>query len=146
MMKALLAATVLLGATMLAGPATAQGMGGMSGMNGMGMGGMGMGGMAGHRARMGPVDCSKAADPARCEARRTQREEMMSTRQTARQACGSLTDAAQRRDCMAAYMHPGGDCSKAPNPARCEAMLKARERCKSEVGPAFRECIRQHTP
>lgn len=39
---------------------------------------------------------------------------------------------------------PPPDCSKARYPARCEAAQKAREACKDLVGPARRECIRQH--
>jgi hypothetical protein len=76
------------------------------------------------------VDCNKARDPQRCQAR-----------EAARAACQDKRGAA-RRQCMEDSMPPT-DCSKAPNPARCSAMLAAREACKDKVGPAHRQCMRE---
>jgi hypothetical protein len=38
---------------------------------------------------------------------------------------------------------PPVDCSKAPNPARCEQHQKARAACKDKLGPDHRSCLRE---
>lgn len=118
-------------------PAAAQpgsGMGGMGGMQGGGMGGMGgMRGGGPGMAAQGAIDCSRAADPARCEAR-----------QKARNTCQDQRGPA-RRQCMDDQMPPR-DCSKARNPQRCEAMEAAHQACKGKVGPERRQCMRDQAP
>ncbi len=79
------------------------------------------------------ADCSKARDPARCEAL-----------QKAKEACKDKS-AADKRKCMVESMPPM-DCSKARNPQRCEAMEKARAECKDKNGTEFRQCMREHAP
>jgi hypothetical protein len=59
------------------------------------------------------VDCAKARNPERCEA----------------------------RQCIKGNMPPP-DCAKASNPARCAAMQAAQEACRGKVGPAHRQCLR----
>lgn len=76
------------------------------------------------------IDCGKARDPQRCQAR-----------EAARAACQDKRGAA-RRQCIEDAMPPP-DCSKSPNPARCSAMLAAREACKDKAGPAHRQCMRE---
>jgi hypothetical protein len=76
------------------------------------------------------IDCGKAKDPQRCQAR-----------EAAQAACQGKRGAA-RRQCVEDNMPPP-DCSKAPSPARCSAMLAAREACKDKVGPAHRQCMRE---
>lgn len=78
-------------------------------------------------------DCSKARDPARCEAL-----------QKAKEACKDKP-AADKRKCMIESMPPM-DCSKARNPDRCAAMEQARNDCKDKNGTEFRQCMRQHMP
>lgn len=75
------------------------------------------------------VDCAKARNPERCEAR-----------QKARAACLDKRGP-ERRQCVKDNMPPP-DCAKAPNPARCAAMQAAQEACKGKVGPAHRQCLR----
>ncbi len=96
----------------------------------MGPGGPGM--MSGPSAKPA-VDCSKARDPQRCEAR-----------QKASEACVGQRGAAHRQ-CMEDHMPPP-DCSKTRYPARCEAMVAAREACKDKVGPDRRQCMEDHMP
>ncbi len=79
------------------------------------------------------ADCSKARDPARCEAL-----------QKAKEACKDKSPA-DKRKCMIESMPPM-DCSKARNPQRCEAMEKARAECKDKNGTEFRQCMREHAP
>jgi hypothetical protein len=76
------------------------------------------------------VDCGKARNPERCEARKT-----------ARAACQDK-QGPERRKCVENRLPPP-DCGKSPNPARCSAMLGAREACKDKVGPAHRQCMRE---
>lgn len=78
-------------------------------------------------------DCSRARDPARCEAL-----------QKAKEACKDKAPA-DKRKCMVEAMPPM-DCSKARNPQRCEAMEQARAECKDKNGAEFRQCLREHTP
>lgn len=95
--------------------------GGMGGMSGMGPG---MGGRSAPAA-----DCSKAKNPAQCEARHK-----------AREICKDMkgTDHAS---CMEDNM-PGPDCKKAKNPPRCESRQKAHEACKGMYGEERRKCSR----
>jgi hypothetical protein len=79
------------------------------------------------------ADCSKARDPARCEAL-----------QKAKETCKDKAPA-DKRKCMVESMPPM-DCSKARNPQRCEAMEKARAECKDKNGTEFRQCMREHAP
>jgi hypothetical protein len=79
------------------------------------------------------VDCAKARNPERCEAR-----------QKAREACQDKRGA-DRRQCVKEHMPPP-DCSKAANPARCAALLAAQDACKGKVGPAHRQCLRDAVP
>jgi hypothetical protein len=76
------------------------------------------------------IDCNKARDPQRCQAR-----------VAAQAACQGKRGAA-RRQCVEDNMPPP-DCSKSPNPARCSAILAAREACKDKVGLAHRQCMRE---
>lgn len=76
------------------------------------------------------VDCSKARDPQRCEAR-----------QKARAACKDKARGPEHRQCVEEHMPPP-DCSKARNPERCTAMQAAREACKGKTGPEHRQCLR----
>jgi hypothetical protein len=78
------------------------------------------------------VDCTKAPNPERCEARKA-----------ARTSCQDK-QGAERRRCIENHMPPP-DCGKASNPTRCSAMLGAREACKDKVGPAHRQCMREQT-
>lgn len=81
-------------------------------------------------AQPGPaVDCTKARDPQRCEAR-----------QKARDACKDKP-AAQRRQCIQEQMPPP-DCSKARNPQRCTALQAGRQACKGKAGADYRQCLR----
>jgi Spy/CpxP family protein refolding chaperone len=74
----------------------------------------------GHR-----FDCSQAKDPKACEERRAKARE---AREYARKQCEGKTGA-EHRDCM---IKEG--CSKAQDPAKCEANLKARaEKRKDRV-------------
>lgn len=80
-----------------------------------------------------PVDCAKARNPERCEAR-----------QKARTACQDKRGA-ERRQCVKDNMPPP-DCGKARSPARCAALQTAQQTCKSQVGPAHRQCLRDQMP
>lgn len=75
------------------------------------------------------VDCAKARNPERCEAR-----------QKARSLCQDKRGP-ERRQCIKGNMPPP-DCAKASNPARCAAMQAAQEACRGKVGPAHRQCLR----
>ena len=79
------------------------------------------------------VDCAKARNPERCEAR-----------QKARGACGDLRGP-ERRQSGREHLPPT-DCSKAANPTRCTAMQAAHEACKAQVGAARRQCLHEHAP
>lgn len=80
------------------------------------------------------VDCSKAKQPAQCEAR-----------QQARAACRGKKGL-DHRACLQDNL-PAPDCTRARNPQRCEAREKAREACRGKYGPDRRECLRaQRTP
>lgn len=68
-------------------------------------------------------DCSKAPDPAQCEARR---KEMRANMEKAREACKGQ-DGKERGACMAKQM-----CAKAPDPAKCEAGAKERAEKRQE--------------
>ncbi len=76
------------------------------------------------------VDCSKARNPERCEARLK-----------ARAACQDKRGA-ERRRCVLEHMPPP-DCAKSPHPARCNALLSARETCKDKIGIAQRQCLEE---
>ncbi|MGE5469127.1 MAG: hypothetical protein ACM3Y9_17025 [Ignavibacteria bacterium] len=78
-------------------------------------------------------DCTKARDPARCEAL-----------QKAKETCKDKAPA-DKSKCMMESMPPM-DCSKARNPERCEAMEKAKVECKDRNGPEYRQCLREHAP
>jgi hypothetical protein len=78
-------------------------------------------------------DCSKARDPARCEAL-----------QKAKDVCKDKS-AADKRKCMMEAMPPM-DCSKARNPDRCAAMEKAKASCKDKSGAEYRQCLREQAP
>jgi len=106
-------------------------------------------------------DCSKAPDPARCEARRKERKELYAK---AQEACKGKTGDEQR-NCMreqrrklappgdgqrGAHRHQKVDCSKVPDPAQCEARRKemserfkqAQEACQGKAGDEMRNCMR----
>jgi hypothetical protein len=76
------------------------------------------------------VDCGKARNPERCEARKA-----------ARAACQDK-QGPERRKCVENQLPPP-DCAKSANPGRCSAMLGAREACKDKTGPAHRQCMRE---
>lgn len=75
------------------------------------------------------ADCSKARDPARCEARQRAREDCKDKHR------------AQKRQCLEEQM-PLPDCSKAKYPERCAATVAASEACRGKFGPAHRQCLR----
>lgn len=108
-----------------AATALAQGMGGMGGM------GPGMGGMMGHGMMMhdpAKMDCSKLANPERCEEAKK-----------AMLACQDKAGAA-RQDCVDDAM-PAPDCGKMPHPERCAYMQSARAACKGKSGLERRQCM-----
>jgi len=76
------------------------------------------------------VDCSKARDPQRCQAR-----------EAARAACQGKRGAAHRQ-CMEDGMPPP-DCGRSADPTRCAAKQAAREACRDKTGPAHRQCMRE---
>jgi len=90
-------------------------------------------------------DCTKAPDPARCEARR---KEMRG----AAEACKAKPQG-ERRACMSAAL-----CAKSEDPAKCKARhaeraerhkarqaerQNAREACKGREGEARKDCMRE---
>lgn len=74
------------------------------------------------------LDCSKARDPARCEARIQ-----------ARQACSDRRGDS-KRICMDAYM-VSPDCARSDNPRRCIAHRRAEEVCHGKLGQAYKSCV-----
>jgi len=79
------------------------------------------------------VDCSKAKDPGRCEARKQ-----------ARLACKDKRGI-DHRNCMQ-DQQPAPNCAKAQHPQRCEQRQKAREACKGRYGADRRQCMRDQRP
>jgi hypothetical protein len=79
------------------------------------------------------ASCSKARDPARCEAL-----------QKAKETCKDNA-APNKRKCIMEAMPPM-DCSKARNPERCAALEQAKEACKDKTGTDYRQCLREHAP
>lgn len=75
------------------------------------------------------ADCSKARDPARCEAR-------LQARQACRDKRGD-----SKRQCMEAYM-VSPDCARAEHPRRCIAQKKAEQACHGKQGKSYQACIR----
>jgi hypothetical protein len=73
-------------------------------------------------------DCSKARDPARCEARIQ-----------ARRACSSKRGD-NKRMCMEAYM-VSPDCARADQPNRCVAMKQAEQSCRGKQGKTHKSCM-----
>jgi hypothetical protein len=86
-------------------------------------------------------DCSKAPDPAQCEARRQKARETFAE---ARQACEGK-QGKEHGACMRQQM-----CALAPDPAWCEERGRARaemrqrahEACKDRQGEERRNCLR----
>lgn len=75
------------------------------------------------------ADCSKARDPARCEARLQ-----------ARQACRDKRGDSKRM-CMEAYV-VSPDCARAEHPRRCIAQKKAEHACRGKQGKQHKACIK----
>ena len=75
-------------------------------------------------------DCSKAANPQQCEARKVTYKE-----------CQGQTGPAFRQ-CVQQKM-PAADCTQAIDPKRCELHQKARTACKDKVGPEHKSCLRE---
>lgn len=73
--------------------------------------------------------CSKARDPARCEARLK-----------ARRACGDKRGTSKRQ-CMAAYLI-SPDCARADQPKQCAARKQAERSCHGKKGKAFKTCVK----
>ena len=73
-------------------------------------------------------DCSKARDPARCEARIQ-----------ARQACSDKRGD-NKRMCMDAYM-VSPDCARSEHPKRCIAQRRADEACQGKLGKEHKTCV-----
>lgn len=73
-------------------------------------------------------DCSKARDPARCEARLK-----------ARRACRDKRGDAKRM-CMDAYV-VSPDCARAEQPKRCIAQKSAEQACLGKQGKSYKACI-----
>lgn len=78
------------------------------------------------------TDCSKARDPARCEARLT-----------ATETCKEKRGAAGKQ-CIEDRLPPP-DCDKAGNPEKCAAAVAARAACRGKIGPERRQCLRGQT-
>ena len=75
------------------------------------------------------VDCSRARDPARCEAH-----------QAALAAC-SHERGKRKTACFTEHMPPV-DCSKAANPSRCEAIERAKQTCAGKGGKVEKACLK----
>lgn len=75
------------------------------------------------------ADCSKARDPARCEARIA-----------ARSACKDKRGDS-KRICMDAYV-VSPDCARSDNPKQCIARKKAEQACHGKQGKAFQSCVK----
>lgn len=75
-------------------------------------------------------DCSKAANPQQCAARKAAYKE-----------CQSHTGPAFRQ-CVQQKM-PAPDCSKSKDTKRCETRQNAREACKEKIGPEHKNCLRE---
>lgn len=73
-------------------------------------------------------DCSKARDPARCEARIQ-----------ARQACSNKRGDSKRM-CMDAYI-VSPDCARSDNPKRCIALRSAEKTCHGKLGKEHKTCL-----
>jgi hypothetical protein len=73
-------------------------------------------------------DCSKARDPARCEARIQ-----------ARQACSSKRGDS-KRICMEAYL-VSPDCARADQPNRCVVQKQAEQTCRGKQGKTHTSCM-----
>lgn len=122
-----------LAAALFSLPATAQ-PGPDAGGQGAGMaGGPGMG--AGMPGKRGPLDCTKARNPERCQARQEEK-------QKARAICKGRMGT-EYKQCMQQNMPPV-DCGKSPNPERCAKRQQARAACKDKVGPEHRQCLRDN--
>lgn len=91
-----------------------------------------------HRMR----DCSKAGDPAACQAHR---DAMKENREKAKEACKDKAGQ-ERRVCMREQMMKNTDCSKARNAERCEARKKAIGECKDKTGHDFKQCMHSKMP
>jgi hypothetical protein len=94
---------------------------------------------AGNRPPQGApaFDCSKAPDPAQCEARRKQMRERF---EQARAACEGK-QGSERGECMAQSI-----CAKAPDPQICTARAaerrKAMQACAGKQGDEIRGCMK----
>lgn len=75
------------------------------------------------------ADCSKARDPARCEARIA-----------ARSACKDKRGDS-KRICMDAYL-VSPDCARSDNPKQCLARKKAEQACQGKQGKTFNTCVK----
>lgn len=75
------------------------------------------------------ADCSKARDPARCEAR-------LQARQACRDKRGD-----NKRMCMEAYV-VSPDCARADHPRRCIAQKRAEQACRGKQGKNHKACIK----
>jgi hypothetical protein len=73
-------------------------------------------------------DCSKARDPARCEARIK-----------ARRACSDKRGDSKRA-CMEAHI-VSPDCARADQPKRCAAQKQAEQSCRGKHGKAYKSCV-----
>lgn len=134
MKNAISTISLMLGCLVL-NPAQAQPGPGMGDMGGMGMG---------PNAR--PLaGCDKAADTAGkalCEQRRKANAE---ARQKAVDACKDVAGPDHRR-CIRDVRMATEDCSKAPQPERCQAIKSAYDKCKEKRGPEMRACMRDSMP
>lgn len=74
------------------------------------------------------ADCSKARDPARCEAR-----------VQARKVCHDKRGDG-KRICMDTYL-VAPDCARADNPKRCIARQKAEQACHDKQGKQHKACL-----
>jgi hypothetical protein len=84
-----------------------------------------------------PADCSKAADPAQCEARRAAHEQALA-------ACRDRIGG-ERRQCM--HQHAQQiDCARARVPQQCEARKRAYAACQELGGPDFKRCVQEKMP
>ncbi len=83
------------------------------------------------------ADCSEAKNVARCNA-------LQDARKNALAACKGETGA-ERKQCLKEQKQgQKADCSKSPDPARCEQHKKTRELCKDKAGREHRQCLRDN--
>lgn len=133
MKNRLMMIAITLAASLTSLAASAQPGPGMGGMSGMGPG-MAQGNPPRASAQ---GDCSRALNPAACNAHREARAQAI-------EACKTNVGP-QRRQCLQQQMQ-NFDCAQAANPQQCESRKIAYKECQSQTGSAFRQCVQQKMP